>query len=90
MYKRQFLHRQPFKEALAGRTGGATVRQLAARLTARGEREKQVLALARHVLGRTGWDKAYCEQHAPAAQYYPLGEIPVSYTHLDSSSPAVQ
>lgn len=71
----RFLRRQPFKEALAGRTGGATVRQLAARLTARGEREKQVLALARHVLGRTGWDKAYCEQHAPAAQYYPLGEI---------------
>ncbi|WP_418668138.1 glycosyltransferase family 4 protein [Allofournierella sp.] len=71
----RFLRRQPLKEALAARTGGATVRQLAARLTARGEREKQVLALARHVLGRTGWDKAYCEQHAPAARYYPLGEI---------------
>lgn len=71
----RFLASRPLKERLAQRTGGATVRQLAERLAARGERELQVLARARHVLGRTEWDRAYCQAHAPNAVYHTLGEV---------------
>ena len=71
----RFLRRQPFKEALALRTGGLTVRQQSQRLLAIGQKERQVLSAARHVLGRTQWDKAYCARYAPGAQYHHLPEI---------------
>lgn len=77
----RFLRRHPLKEALAVRTGGLTVRQQTARFLERGERERQLLAGARHILGRTGWDKAYCARYAPDAEYHHLPEImrPVFY-----------
>ena len=77
----RFLRRQPLKEALARRTGGLTVLAQKERLLARGERERAVLAKARHILGRTDWDKAYCAAAAPEAEYHHLPEImrPVFY-----------
>lgn len=77
----RFLRRQPLKEALARRTGGLTVLAQKERLLARGEKERAVLAKARHILGRTGWDRAYCARYAPGAEYHPLPEImrPVFY-----------
>ena len=77
----RFLRRQPLKEALARRTGGLTVLAQKERLLARGERERAVLAKARHILGRTDWDKAYCAAIAPEAEYHHLPEImrPVFY-----------
>ena len=77
----RFLRRQPLKEALARRTGGLTVLAQKERLLARGERERAVLAKARHILGRTDWDKAYCAAAAPKAEYHHLPEImrPVFY-----------
>lgn len=77
----RFLRRQPLKETLARRTGGLTVLAQKERLEARGEKERAVLAKARHILGRTGWDKAYCARYAPEAEYHHLPEImrPVFY-----------
>ena len=71
----RFLRRQPLKEALAKRTGGLTVRGHCQRFLDRGVRERAVLAKARHILGRTDWDKAYCARYAPGAEYYHLPEI---------------
>lgn len=71
----RFLRRQPLKEALAKRTGGLTVRAQCQRLLERGEKERAVLAKARHILGRTDWDKAYCARFAPGAEYHRLPEI---------------
>lgn len=77
----RFLRRQPLKEALARRTGGLTVLAQKERLLAQGERERAVLTKARHILGRTDWDKAYCAAIAPEAEYHHLPEImrPVFY-----------
>lgn len=71
----RFLRRQPLKEKLASATGGATVRQLREQLLARGETEQKSFALARHVLGRTEWDKAYTAAVNPTAEYTALPEI---------------
>ena len=77
----RFLRRQPLKEALARRTGGLTVRGHRQRFLERGEKERRVLAAARHILGRTDWDRAYCARFAPRAEYHHLPEImrPVFY-----------
>ena len=71
----RFLRRQRMKERLAARTGGATVRQLREGLLEKGEAEKKVFALARNVLGRTEWDKAFTASVNPQARYYKLNEI---------------
>lgn len=71
----RFLRAQPLKEAIAGRTGGATIYQLKQALTRRGERETLVLRQARHILGRTEWDRAYCAALNPEAEYHQLNEI---------------
>ena len=71
----RFLRRQRMKECLAARTGGATVRQLREGLLEKGEAEKKVFALARNVLGRTEWDKAFTASVNPQARYYKLNEI---------------
>lgn len=71
----RFLRRQRMKERLAARTGGATVRQLREGLLEKGEAEKTVFALARNVLGRTEWDKAFTASVNPQARYYKLNEI---------------
>lgn len=71
----RFLRRQRLKERLAARTGGATVRQLREGLLEKGEAEKKVFALARNVLGRTEWDKAFTASVNPQARYYKLNEI---------------
>lgn len=71
----RFLRRQRMKELLAARTGGATVRQLREGLLEKGEAEKKVFALARNVLGRTEWDKAFTASVNPQARYYKLNEI---------------
>ena len=71
----RFLRRQRMKERLATRTGGATVRQLRKGLLEKGEAEKTVFALARNVLGRTEWDKAFTASVNPQARYYKLNEI---------------
>lgn len=71
----RFLRRQRMKERLAARTGGATVRQLREGLLEKGEAEKKVFALARNVLGRTEWDKAFTASVNPKARYYKLNEI---------------
>lgn len=71
----RFLRRQPLKEWLACKTGGATVRQLRCRLLQSGEKEEQLLEKAHHIIGRTGWDKAYCSRINPAAAYHALPEI---------------
>ncbi|WP_370828018.1 glycosyltransferase family 4 protein [Fournierella massiliensis] len=71
----RFLRRQRMKERLAARTGGATVRQLQEGLLEKGEAEKKVFALARNVLGRTEWDKAFTASVNPQARYYKLNEI---------------
>lgn len=77
----RFLRRQPLKETLAKRTGGLTVRGHCQRFLARGEKERAVLAKARHILGRTPWDRDYCARWAPGAAYHHLPEImrPVFY-----------
>lgn len=71
----RFLRRQRMKERLAARTGGATVRQLREGLLEKGEAEKKVFALARNVLGRTEWDKAFTASVNSQARYYKLNEI---------------
>ena len=71
----RFLRRQRMKERLAARTGGATVRQLREGLLEKGEAEKTVFALARNVLGRTEWDKAFTASVNLQARYYKLNEI---------------
>lgn len=71
----RFLRRQPIKELLAKRTGGLTVLQQQQLLLKRGEREKALLRKACHVLGRTDWDRHYCEKVSPEIAYYPLNEI---------------
>ena len=71
----RFLRRQRMKELLAARTGGATVHQLREGLLEKGEAEKKVFALARNVLGRTEWDKAFTASVNPQARYYKLNEI---------------
>ncbi len=71
----RFLRRQPLKEVLAKRTGGLTVLQQQQLLLNRGNREKSLLRQARHVLGRTDWDRRYCEKLSPDVCYYSLGEI---------------
>ena len=71
----RFLRRQPLKETVTARFGGATVYQLRQRLLDQGEAEKKVFALARNVLGRTEWDKAFTASVNPQARYYKLNEI---------------
>lgn len=71
----RFLCRQPLKEFLALKTGGLTVRQQKELLLEQGSREQQLLGHARHLLGRTEWDKSYCVRFAPRAQYHHLDEI---------------
>lgn len=71
----RFLRRQPLKEKLAAATGGTTVRQLQERMLTQSETERKAFALARHVTGRTAWDKEFAAKAAPQADYFALNEI---------------
>lgn len=71
----RFLRRQKLKETLAAKTGGATVYQLREGLLEKGEKEKKAFALARNLLGRTEWDRAFAASVNSSARYYKLNEI---------------
>ena len=71
----RFLRRQPLKEALNTRTGGATVRQIRENLLAQGRAEADAIRAARHVLGRTDWDRQMVQQLNPDCTYHVCGEI---------------
>lgn len=71
----RFLRRQPLKEWLAKKTGGATVRQLQQELLTQGCAEQEALLAAQHVLGRTAWDKSCVLAIHPSCTYHHCGEI---------------
>ena len=63
----RFLRRQPLKEFLSTRTGGATVRQITENLRVQGQAEAAAIGMADHVLGRTAWDRETVQAIHPGA-----------------------
>lgn len=83
----RFLRRQPLKEFLNQKTGGATVRQLQQNLLMQGQAEHAALSLARHVLGRTDWDRQSVLAIQPNCIYHHCGEILRSPFYKDAWQP---
>ena len=71
----RFLRRQPLKELLSTRTGGATVRQITENLRMQGQAEAAAIGMADHVLGRTAWDRETVQAIHPGCHYHTCGEI---------------
>ena len=69
--KASFRRRYPFREMVLRNGNLFAIKSLAVRA----EREKERMAKAQWVLGRTDFDRAYLKEQAPQAKYFAVNEI---------------
>lgn len=71
----RYRWRNPVKLLMKRLYAGDVIADAQRMMEKRGQCEQQALQLARHVAGRTRWDKACVQSVNPAAQYHHCGEV---------------